>query len=387
MIFQFKKGFVTQNKDKDQSGFFYALIYGEHYLIVDDVIVGIDTKNPLDLKNVKGKPVRYTSPYFDKHHGGMFAIPNPGSEILLLYDEDLREYYYISTIVDHSVLTGLRTPTPQKIMPLKNVYTPDGIPMAVTFTDHKGAGLKVSNYYHTDKESGKVTIDPNVSLKSTLGHKVLLSDSPDLDCVIVRNRAYDGITITNRPTLAHPANSIQVMSKGPQMCVVRDSSYLIAVTDGRDINIINSSTGAKAPRGNPRRSGNINLLSKHRDISILTDGDDGNIFIKTTRNVIQISSGGQVNIYSDSDINISTGGSLDMVANGNINIKGKNVNIESVTNINLKANSKIKAAGSSGMDLGDGSSPLHLNRIGGARPSSAQSDIFIPEKQTNAYGK
>jgi hypothetical protein len=170
------------------------------------------------------------------------------------------------------------------------------------------------------------------------------------------------------------------------MCVVRDSSYLIAVTEGRDINLINSSTGTKAPRNKPRRSGNINLLSKHRDISILTDGDDGNIFIKTAKNVIQINSGGQVNIYSNSDINISTGGSFDLSAAGNINIKGENVNIESASNINMKANARFKAAGSAGMDLGDGS-PLHLNKIGGANPESAQSNINIPEAKLNAYGK
>lgn len=401
MAIEFKKGLVTTNKDPSQTGVIHAIIYGQHYFYDEfgNIVSNGSpaTKgDPIDLTNVQGVPIVYTSPYYDNHLGGMIAIPNPGSEIFILFDQDLNEYFYVSTIVGKKRLFGNNlSKTPTKVIPEKYIYTNQALPKAITYMDHKGAGLKVSNYYSRDEE-GQV-MGPHVQLKTAMGHKVFMSDVPDkLDCVIVRDRSGDGITITDSAKSSPlPANSIYSKSRGPQWNIVGESDYWIWVVDGTEVDIENWSTGAKADT-TERQTGNVSLRSLHRDINLNTYvnyGDDGNIFIKTERkvphtpefsgSVVQINAGGEVRIYSASGISIKSEGNFNLSVDGNINIEGENVNIRARNDINMLADQKFKAQGDAATAIGAGDSRLDLNHPqgSGANPEPPN----VPAPLTNGY--
>ena len=329
--------------------------------------------------------VTYASPYYTRHEGGLLAIPEIGSEILFLFDEDFSEYYYLSTLVCPTQTFTTKTATKENLIPEKKLYNDNDVPQAITFKDSKGSGLKVSNYY-----SKIDSIGPRVQLNTWTNHKLLLSDSPEMDCVILRNKDFDGITITSRPNNVHSANSIETKSKGAQRCIVRESEYQVVVADGKDITFLNNSTGAFqafVEDGQPkdRQYGNINLISKNKDINIWTEGADGNILITTPKVRLQINSDGSLDIISDSDVNIKTQREL--------NLKGNKINIESDTEINLNGQSvnikgqggNVKIQGDSGTSIGFTGIPLQLNPVNPSLPSIES--IHTIDLKFNAYGK
>lgn len=337
--------------------------------------------------------VFYTSPYYMKNEGGIFAMPEVGAEILFVSDEDGAAYYYLSTIVSNPRISGAtKSFIKDPLINEKYLYSPEGIPEAITVKDSRGAGLRISNY-----QSKRTGIGSRVQLNSVLNHKLILSDSPDSNCVILRNKDLDGITITAEKNQVHSANSIEIKSRGTQRCVVREGEYKIMVADGRDITLINTSTGLNAPyvpnplEPSPRfaeQYGNINLVSKWKDINIYSDSVFGSVYISTPSQFIQIKTGGEVNIFGTLGINLNATGGINLKSSvGPINIEAPQVNIKStVGNINLDATANLAGEGNTGTYLGSGRAPLHLNLPSG---SGAKGTSIIPPRVPipNAYNK
>lgn len=327
--------------------------------------------------------VIYTSPYFSRNESGIVAIPEVGSEILFVFDPDFNEYYYISTLVTPGTLFDQnRDPEFNTTRPLineKKLYGDNGIPQAIIFKDTKGAGLKVSNYYD------KAGISARVELKTSTNHKLLLSDSPKMDCVILRNKDLDGITITSRKNDVHSANSIETKSKGAQRCIVRESEYTVVVADGRDITLYNNSTGAFKNPDQPNQYGNINLISKNKDINVWSEGDGGKVFVSTKNGLIQINSGGNVVIHSAASVTIKSDQDINLKADGNINMEGQAVNIHARGDTQIKADRTARLQGDTSTNIGRTGTPLQLNP---PTPSiTTMPTLDIPNPEPNAYNK
>lgn len=385
------KGIVTSNTDSTESG-----------------VVSVSINNSKTL--IKAV---YTSPYFARYTTGIFAPPATGSHILVAYSEDEDKYYYISTIVEHPAIIGAAVKyTTGGISPVINdalSYSPSGTPSIMTFKDDTGAGLKITNYRTQNKPIANQTV-----LKSTQGHKLILSDSPDKDCAILKNKDGDGITITANKNKVHSSNSIVIHSRNSHRCTVLNGDYIVRVVDGRDLTLINESTGFNKKYYDPEAAlnanlasnpleqyGNINLVSRTNDINIYTGGDTpavaattaqlgGDVLISTlsTGSVIQINSNGDVKIFANvgkvsvqafSGISlVSESGDIDIQApSGNINMLGNNINVAALTNLN--------AQGGAATNLGMGGIPLNLNNVG-SPPASVE--VLGPEiPKLNAYGR
>lgn len=342
------KAVVRSKQDTTKSGIFSCDVNGHDHLV--------------DI------PVNYVSPFYDVHNGGMFALPSYSSEVLIYYDEDLRQYYYIGTIVgEPESLPGIHSAHGKDVVNSKNVYTSDGIPKGSTFTDSDGAGLKISKF--SDGESEQ--IQSKVEIISTEGHRVKLSDNPHMDAIFVKNKDGDGITIAANRNLGELSdNSISINTKNSFNTYVGNGQISMTLYDGRDITIENVSSGKKGSPANP--AGNINLKSLWKDINIFSkgisnpwNGAAGRVLISTVEGLIQIKSGGPITIYSLTD-------DINVVANtGNINLKAEGeINLDAGTGINLRtgtgasiqlANGQASVAGTAGTNVGVIGTPLNLN--------------------------
>lgn len=342
------KAIVRSKQDTTKSGIFSCDVNGYDHL----VDIGVN----------------YVSPFYDVHNGGMFAPPAYGSEVLIYYDEDLRNYYYLGTIVgDPQSLPGIHSAQKNDVVNSKNVYTPDGVPKASTFTNSDGAGLKISDYSTDSSEQ----IQSKVQLKSNQGHELKLSDNPNMDAIFIKNKDGDGITIAANRNLGELAdNNIGIRSKNSINTYSKQGEINILLGDGRNINVTNNSSGKKGSPINP--AGNINIKSLWKDINIFSTGitnpwtgPAGRVLISTSEGLIQIKSGGPITIYSfTDDINV-------VAQTGNINLKAaQEINLDAGIGINLRtgtgasvqlANGQASVAGAAGTNLGVIGTPLNLN--------------------------
>jgi hypothetical protein len=325
-----------------------------------------------NFKEEESAYVVYTSPNYSVYEGGFFAPPTNGSEVLVLKADD-NNYYYLSTIVSKSkVIKSIFTKIKSALVAGKNIFNSDNQPKAFTFTNAKGAGVVISNYYNTD---GSEILRDKVSVKSTQGHKLVLSDNPNLDCVILRNKDGDGITITANSNPVHSSNSIVIKSKSSQRYVADAGELRFTLTDGRDLILENNSTGVNSGTGSPY--GNVNLVSKWKDINIYTQGagnpitgDAGRVLISTPNGVIQLNSGGDVTIYAKGDINIAS--------EQNINMEANDINLRARGDINVRSDGAIRTLSQQESELRSNSS-VNIRTPG---TIEANSSTFNMDSQT-----
>lgn len=377
------KATVASNLDPNQSGVVYAEIHGEQLpesfmsFTSQANIGGVNT-----IANVR--PITYTSPHFSRHTGGLIALPNPGAEILVIFDEDLGEYFYLSTIVSEPRLLGAsNTKIQENLIDESYLYDSSGNPKALTFKDAKGAGLKVSNYYDKNGSVAGV-IGTGVQLKSALGHSVILSDSPKNDSVWISDRTkQNSIVINSTSNGIFSDNSITIKAN-KQECVALKDEYLIKVVNGRDLTLVNSSTGDNAGSGIYNlRSGNINLHTVNRDINIWADASGSRVFISTPGTLVQINSSGEILINSVKSMHLNSSQDINIVAASSLNIAAANINMVARNNVKIKGKN-FGAEGSDGTKIGISSSRLDLNPTGGSVGSVATPQI--PALKANAYG-
>lgn len=274
---------------------------------------------PLERVPNSNMIVNYVSPFYDSRAGGMFAVPANGSEVFLMYDETLGEYFYLGTIVGKSRFNpGIDDAAKDAVISEKLAYNSDGTPCIMTYTNSDGAGLKINNFQDgKDKHLVK-----SVVLKSNLGHSLELSDNPMRDKVTLKNKNQEGITIMGNATPgdALPSRSIGIETLDTIKAKATTGDIRLDLTHGREITIKNSSDGVAGgikidtPLGeiNPIPAGNLNLVTSWKDINIYTEGlptiptgDAGRILISTPQGLIQIKAGSAgLTLYSEGTINI-----------------------------------------------------------------------------------
>lgn len=293
--------------------------------------------------------VIYTSPYLTRNGGGMVAIPEVGSEILVYHIRSKNKFYYLSTIVDFPDDfddTGIKDWNP---IADKYIFTERGVPQRIAFSDSFGAGLAISS------RTSKKYISAKVDLNSRSGKRISLSDSPNSDMVLIRNEHGDGVVISSEPSEVFSERSIEVKSKGAQRNVSFQSSIDSVVVEGKDITLENYSSGSHSIEG---RFGNINLRSHNADINLVTKGDTSRIFIVTPKARIQIESDGSIKIESTADIQLTTDGNLGIKSN-NLSIEANSINMKAATSMNLESGATFSAK--SGATAAIDGATLHLN--------------------------
>jgi hypothetical protein len=155
----------------------------------------------------------------------------------------------------------------------------------------------------------------------------------------------------------------------------------MGLVEGRDISIVNNSAGYMAAP--LPQYGNVNLVSRWKDINIYTDGVTGNVFISTPLGLIQLRGGtisvygATVNVNSASDINIKSSA-------GNINLDAAlDINLRAGASLNMTSTAIATVAGAAGTNVGLTGTPLELNS-----PVQISPPRIIPTPPTpNVYGR
>lgn len=329
-------------------------------------------------------PVNYVSPYASNGVGAFVGIPQVGVQIMVCQpDPTNEEWYYLGSTF---------APEPQQVKgdafaeathyPLERaaplLYRARGVPMGVQFTGPEGGGISVTTEYNPDFINSKTEITSNINKKITL------SDSPAIDAIVLDSGNGSTIKISDNPQKGTlPARSIEVQSVGPQKYINLESQTDILVRDGRELQLLNNSTGNNAAEDEVSKSGNVNIQSKWRDVNVFTQAEEGRIFIEclnTTgaNQVIEIQTNGE-----DGAIRIKTNGKVDIQANNigieassDINMKaGGAINIEAGANLSLKSGGTVYADGSPNIRLNEGGSTAATPGIGNTESAYDNSGI------------
>jgi hypothetical protein len=231
----------------------------------------------------------------------------------------------------------------------------------MNFKSVKGAGLTISEEYNPE------FINKKTEIKSTINKKITLNDSPEIDSVVMESGNGARIILSDNPqTQGIPPRAIQIESVGPQKHINLESQTDVVVVDGRELQLLNESTGAKAPAGAPDEAGNVNIQSKWKDVNIFTQAKEGRIFIEClntsgSNQLIEIETngeGGAIVIKTRGDIRLDAGGNIDMKAGGEIRMQSKQkLSLQSV-----EGGLDVQSASTANIDaptinLADGASP------------------------------
>lgn len=288
--------------------------------VIDEDNLGVFRVNVLESAVETAVWVNYVSPFYDPHRGGMLAIPYPKSEVLIMYDESLGEYFYMGTIFGKSKFTpGSDSAYKGEVAGSKRAYNMENMPAAVMITNSDGAGLKINNYLG----GNYAPTVKSVVVESTQGHRLELSDSPSRDQVALKNKNQEGITITGESNAVKDARCIDIKTLNSIRTRAVKGEVRVDLTHGRDITIKNGSDGqsggfetssTRLGKHNPIPAGNLNLVTSYKDINIYTEntpnsisGKAGRVLISTPQGVIQLKSGSDgLTIYSEGNINIAS---------------------------------------------------------------------------------
>ena len=372
--------------------------------------------------------VHYCSPFVTRTEGGFIAVPVQGNTILVCKPALSEQFFYLgSTFLAEPTADAspaaflkekLETPLGAE-RPLFLQADPDnskaaGVSTRSLFKGPYGGGLLISESYNDAKQ----TFDWRTELNSPCGKKVSLVDSPGVDSIIIDSGNNSKITLTNQhmalvgnPSMLAPGMSkIQVESSGDQLFESVQGTTDLRIKDGKELNIINSSTGNHKPVGPPTQVGppfwlpptfpisypsnaeygNVNIQSNFKDVNIFTDTappvplkkdnynaarghGTGRIFLEClntegTQQVIQLRTrGGGAGIanppaprlgnltdYGSGGcvIRIKSSGKVEIEAAGDIEIYGKgNVNMAAKGDLNLSAGGSIRQYAEEGITL------------------------------------
>lgn len=311
--------------------------------------------------------VYYVSPYGSNAEGAFVAVPEVGTQILCCKAAGGTSWYYLGTTFapEPGEVTGSKI-TDAKLMPLERVdpemYKARGIPMKYAFKSPKGAGITMSDEYNPEFFNTKAEIT------SGGAKKIMLTESPTIDSIILDSGNGSRITLTDDPkNQSMAARSIQVESVGPQKYINTESQTDIVVGQGgRELQVLNNANGV--PWGDSAQAGNVNIQSKWKDVNVFTQAEEGKIFIEclnengTNQEIvietngaaggITIKTKGTVNISADQDINMRSGGNL------NIDCQKYSVNC---TKVDIDSTGRVDIDGSEIYLASDTASPTPPN--------------------------
>lgn len=262
--------------------------------------------------------VKYTSPYLANKSGGFIAIPEVGSQILICKPDNAEDWFYIGSTPEPGFGEILGTGFDKtKEGPLfdKRIYRARTSPQRQVFSSPKGNKLVLSDEYRADYANIKV------ALESSQGKKIELNDSPEIDSVIIRDETGQArIKISSTSNGPTAAKSIEIECLGPLNLISRQSEIRLHVVDGKEINIINESTGAQRGGSSDSTPGNINVISKNGDINMTVKSKNGIIRLDAEgeEGHIVLDSKGTVQISGDKGVSILSN-------DGDVTIEGNNI--------------------------------------------------------------
>lgn len=310
---------VKDNTNDEQDGSFYAIVPA--------------------LSKTKLEKITYTSPYYRSNTGGMIAIPEDETQILVLHNESPKdnesEWYFHSCIVQTKVSDGEKLnpnyTTIKENDPKATTYGNNNKPATQYFTNMAGAGM----YIQRDK--ARSYLRNNVIIKSESGEEVNLGPLG----VQIRNNEGDSIVLNGTdPNDGYAARSLSVTTKTSQQYVCLNSDINIRVKDGGDINIENNSTGIMSITP---QHGNIRLKSRYKDIT-LTAGHFGN---PKTGNIHIVTPQGKIRIDGQTGV-------IEMWSANEIKMSAPNININAGQRIALNAGVAVDIGASTSATLNGG---------------------------------
>lgn len=311
------------------------------------------------------KRVQYVSPYASNGEGAFIGIPEVGTEVLVCKPGGGDDWYYLGATFTPEPLqvVGPRIPD-DKLLPMDRaaplLYRARGEPMSVQLTGREGGGLIVGEDYNPG------FINNRTEIRSNVNKKIILSDAPAIDAIILDSGNGSKITIADDPqNNSVPSRSIQVESVGPQKYINIESQTDVLVKDGRELQLLNNSTGAKAPEGEPDKAGNVNVQSKWKDINVFTQAEQGRIFIECLNGdggnqqiVIETNgANGAITIKTNGNVNIDAGQDINMKAGGNMNIGCTNFSVNATDNIQMQGQQVNIDPGNGTIELANGATP------------------------------
>ena len=315
------------------------------------------------------QPVTYTSPFFKINAGGIVAVPEVGDQVLVFWNEELTQgekpFYYISTIVASKETPGNNIENPN-FKPLRStdsqaqVYNKQNKPVTQAFTNSVGAGVLIQRDMQDDRIKNSVTV------KEEGGNEVTVSPLG----IQMKNPQGDSIVLTgSNGDEQRPARSLDINTQLSQRYVCQDSSIVMKINEGMDINIANDSSGPNGPNGtNGKFYGNVRLKSKFKNIDLAAIGDKSHVNIITKGAFIQVNSEGSVKITGDGNIQLASRGSINMNASGGVNIFG--------------GDPGVKIGSSGGVKLNGNSVSVNDTEIKFLPTSNSKDDLAAPVSQS-----
>ena len=260
-----------------------------------------------------GNPVwvKYTTPYLAGRMGGFIAIPEIGSQVLICKPDNSEDWFYFGSVTNPQI--GEALGAGYETLPPRNkdealfdpqIYKARGVPQRVVISSAKGNKLTLSDEYAQDY--GNVY----TKLESHSGKTLILADSPDIDSIILRNEEGDRIKISMKANGASARRSIEIEALGPISVISKESDINLHVVDGKEINILNESTGSKRLGANDPTPGNINITSVNADVNVTTKSKNGVIRLEAQGEDghIVLDSAGTVQIHGAKGVQISSEG-------------------------------------------------------------------------------
>jgi|688.fasta_scaffold06158_5 hypothetical protein len=225
--------------------------------------------------------VEHTSPYYNRT-GGFLALPNKGDRVLIdkLSDTaDKGTWYYLATIATPGagkiLEKGDVEPQPQL---LNSVIGKLGVPQKVILQSPKGNSLILSDDYNESESN------VGVFLKTGAGKYFKLSDDKKQNSIVLKTELgpeeeIASISLQGNPVEGSTRQSFSVTIIANNTVELRSlkGDIDLNIVDGKEINIINKSSGANGdhlvlPNGTTiidPTPGNINIQSTRGDINIV----------------------------------------------------------------------------------------------------------------------
>ena len=274
--------------------------------------------------------VKYTTPYLAGRHGGFIAIPEIGSQVLICKPDNSEDWFYFGSVanpqIGEALGAGYETILPrnkEEGLPDPQIYKARGVPQRTVYSSAKGNKVVLSDEYAQDYSNLYAKIE------SSSGKVLILADSPNagtgagdyVDAIILRNEVGDRIKISMSQNGTSAARSIEIEANGPINIISKESELKLHVVDGKEINILNESTGSRRIGLNDPTPGNINITSKNSDINITTNSKNGVIRLEAK------GSDGHIVLDSKGTVQIHGAKGVDIVSEQDIVVQGERVHL------------------------------------------------------------
>jgi hypothetical protein len=299
--------------------------------------------------------VKYVSPYGGGDYAGQVTMPESNQQILYCQAENDVEntYFYLGSIIgptfeDQGEDFATRTGDGIATMPhdyddyqINHQSMSYGIqtPLKQQVVLQEFRGLKGETPVNSKR----------VRVKSSRGHKLHLDDSTETKKVNLTSASQGaGLELRDRHGDNDPSRSPEsAYLYGKTDATIRawKGGLKMSVADGKNLQILNNSTGGNATSGTPAQKaadfGNIQIHTDRGDIVISSAGNG--VFIDCFGGDPDAGSGSSFQVRSQNKIHLYSSNGIDLKSDGPVNIKGSSVNIEGNT-IDLNPTASIDSS-------------------------------------------